>query len=301
MIHQDLKEAARLLAEGAFHAVDAETAPLSDRLYLWYLNPTPLPELTGPVLPHELGMPGVLRSAHHDGARFEGGWRAESVSTHGRALAHKGRLSRLLDRSEYTVPARRGLRAQPRDSLLVSRCWDWIDEETGFWHLRRGDWPPEGADRLTRVYWNCPPSGAACVLGAITEALSVDSSAPFMLKTPASPVHHGRADAIVLYLAPDGFSAREAALRDVARVLAHHLRPQTPRMTFRLAPGVAIAEGSLDGDSFGDVRCRLIAAAYERATPDARADEATLMTLIEDAFTDAGLDPARPHLEASRT
>jgi hypothetical protein len=298
-MHPDLIAAAELLANGVFdeETMAQEGPSLSDCLYAWYLNSSSLPLETGPLLPHELGLPAVLRCAHHDAGRFEGGWRAETVSTWGRAVARKGDLSRVLDRSEYSVPARRGLRAQPQDALFVSRCWDWVDEETGFWHLRRGEWTPPGAPRLVRLYWNCAPAQTAQILKVLTSILASDQSEPYMFKTPASPDRVGRADALVLYLGVAGFEAFEHAFRGAAETLRPALNASTPRMTLRLAPGVAMAEGALDGTSFGDSRCRLIGQAFDAAGKEVRRSPERLAFTLADAFVAAGLDPARPYLE----
>ncbi len=298
-MHGDLLEAAEWLVDQTLRHEAANEGPdeLALRLYDWYLNTSPLPKPTGPLLPYELNLPAAVRGAHHETPRFEGGWKAQTASSWGRVVANKGDETRVLERSEYTVPGRRGLRAQHGDALLVSRCWDWVDEETGFWHYRRGTWPPPGADRLVRIYWNCVPAEAPRVIAQVSLVLGAAADVPFMVKTPARSDHNGRADAVVSYLGPDGYSRFECELRATAESLAVCLRPQTPRMTHRLAPGVALTEGKLGGDSFGDVRCRLLADTFCEASAEARRSVPQLVERIGADFRATGLDPARPYLE----
>jgi hypothetical protein len=298
-VNADLVRAAEwFCARDAEQEQAAPTAEsLAEALYTWYLNTTPLPAPTGPLLPWELDLPAALRGAQRGATRFEGGWSVESVSSWGRAVAKRGELSRVLDRIEYSAPARRGLRARPGDALVVTHFWDWIDEDTSFWHQRRGCWPPPDADRLVRTYWNVAPGDAPEVVVSLVALLSEPDDVPFMLKTPALPDHNGRADAIVLYLGSDGFAACEPRLRCAARQLAPSLRPATPRMTLALTPGVGLAEGRLDGESFGEMRCRLLADAFLAAPTESRAEPAALEPFVRSAFEAAGLDPDRPHLE----
>jgi len=298
MTHPDLRAAADQLISGDEElAAERDEETLAGRLYSWYLNTTPLPRQDGRLLPYEVSLPAALRAAHADSTRFEGGWKAETVSTWGRVVATKGPLTRYLERGEYTVPRRPGLAPRPNDPLLVARCWAWIDEETGFWHTRHGIWPPTGADRLVRVYWNAIPREGPALIGHLSRVLVHANAVSSMLKTPAQREHGGRADAFVLYLGASDFAALLTDLRGVAQELSSRLRPATPRFARPLAPGVAFAEGKLEGDSFGESRCRLVARAFTTAPDDIRAEAPRLTDRITEQFRAAGLDPERPHLE----
>ena len=162
MSNTDIDEAARFVAtsrrSGGF---PIEQGQASAALYAWYMNPTPLPPRTGPLQPSDLNLPAALDAAHSGAGSFTGGWRAKSVSTWGRVTAIRDDATRLLHRNDYRVPLRPGLRAEPGDALLVTSAWTWIDEETGFWMSRVGPWPPDGAERLVRVYWNVAPANAS--------------------------------------------------------------------------------------------------------------------------------------------
>lgn len=297
MSHPDVQDAARMLATTRPDAEDRDL--LTELLYSWFLNRSPLPPAGGFPFPAEVSLPSALRAAHVGTSVFEGGWRTKRVSTWGRVVASKGDRIRVLDRAEYLVPRRRGSRPLPNDALLVTRCWTWVDPETGFWHARTGEWPPPRAERLVRIYLNVSAREAPPVVHHLSSVLASSRSACTMMKTPAHPDHGGRSDALVLYLGSDTFAALEEKLRTVLRTLSAHLRTSTPRFTKALGPGVALAEGNLDGDSFGQARCNIVADAFAGADPCDRRSPERMVDAIEAAFAAAGLDPGRPHLEPS--
>lgn len=279
---------------------DGADEQLPDRLYAWYINATPLPVRTGEVTPIDVDMAAALRAAHWGAERYEGGWKAESVSTRGRVVARRGDLTRVLTRGEYVAAAGPLRHAAPGDALIVAACWDWTDDATGYWYTRRGEWPPPGARTLRRVYWNCAPADAPHVVSRITGLLGPLVEHPYTLKTPASAEHNGRADAIVLYLGPNSCDRLEPAISSTAHELADRLRDVVPRFTRRIAPGVAISESAPDGESFGQARCELLAETYLAAGPAQRRSAARLLQAFRVALEERGLDPANPHLHAAR-
>lgn len=263
-------------------------------LYRWYLNTETLSSKTGPLRAADLNLAGALDAAHAGRSTFSGGWTAEQVSTWGRVVASRGETNRIVNRHEYRVLGRAGLRAQPGDSLLVSAAWTWIDEASGYWMTRAGPWPPANTDRLARVYWNVDPRRAPDLVAHLTGVLRAEHVESFMIKTPASPVHIGRADALVLYTAPLTFENVRARLVDVGDIA---LRTRVPRFTQTLMSGVGYAEGALDGDSFGDSICAALAPAIAERHPElATADREQLADVLAAELRNAGYDPARPHL-----
>ncbi|MCL1588001.1 MAG: T3SS effector HopA1 family protein [Actinomycetia bacterium] len=297
MIHADLHEVAVLLSSGGLAAESGTEAPLDEALYAWYLNRSGPTTQGGLVLAYELSLPDALRAAHAGSIQFVGGSKAESVSTWGRVVTTSGPLQRMLERSEYVVPSRPGLRAEPGDSIAVSQCWDWVDEDRGFWYTRRGDWPPPQADRLVRVYWNCAPSVAPTIVGQLTAVLAANPEHSYTIKTIVSQQHGGRADALVLYLAPDGYAALEGFIVDTAAGLADQMRNSTPKCAAVLSSGLAVAEGPIGGESFGQSRAALIAAAHNDADSGCDSRLEAIVAGLEDVFEMAGLDAQRPYLE----
>jgi class II lanthipeptide synthase len=146
-----------------------------------------------------------------------------------------------------------------------------------------------------RLYWHLKPEAAEPWVRATTEIFN-DAGIAFRLKALSDPRFFHRADAGVLYLDPGAWRASRRRIRAVYRRLHDGLRPEVPRLTARLAPGLGIAEGPADGSSFGEHRCALIARALVEAFAAGRRrpEEWTATTAV--AFRDAGLDPLRPHL-----
>lgn len=297
LFHPDIYAAAEALTSGSLELPlpDSEAA-LAECLYPWYLNPTPIAAPSGHLQPWELDLAASLRASHADALRFEGGWRAETVSNWGRSVVERDGLTRVVNRSDYLVPARPGLRAEPGDAVMASGAWEYVDDETGFWHARRGVWPPKGADRLIRLYWNSDPANVTRLFHELTKLFAEFPSASYMVKTPANPDHNGRSDAFVMYLGPDEFATLEEGLEIVAATLENELRSAAPRFTLPLAKGLALAEGDLNGDSFGETRCRMVSEAYFSAAPTTRQSASLLSQCIATCFESAGLDPEQPHL-----
>ncbi|WP_281353257.1 T3SS effector HopA1 family protein [Acrocarpospora corrugata] len=187
------------------------------------------------------------------------------------------------------------------DALLARAAWTWCDREHGFWYTRQGEWPPVGADRLTRTYLNVAPGDAPRAVGVITGLMARHRGVSYQLKTPLHAEHGGRADAIVLYQgAPDAVRL-DGELRAVARELREVLRPARPRFSAALAPGVGQADGPLDGDSFGAMRCQVLVRIWQDMAPQARRDPVVVTQAIVNGFRAAGIDPVRPHLLGSRS
>jgi hypothetical protein len=287
-MHPDVAAAAGLLTGLS------DPATVDGELYAWFLAMTPLPE-PGEPGPADRNLAGALAAAHADAGRFVGGWRVEAATVLGGVVARHGPWRRHLPRAGYTVPARPGLPGRPGDALLATAAWTWADPEHGFWYTRRGTWPPPGADRLVRTYLNIAPDDAPRAVGVLTACLARRGRVPYQLKTPLYPRHGGRADALVLYLgAPDAADCDDD-LRAAVTGLADVLRPARPRFTVPLVPGAAQGEGSLDGDSFGQTRCRVLAAVWRSLEPDRRRDLPAVTAAVLAGLTAAGIDPDAPH------
>lgn len=291
MIHPDLDELATIAAAADWPGRHANRVERVEWLYDWYLRREPLPRRSGPPQAAEVAPAAALRAAHAGVTRFSGGWQTTSATPSGRAIAARQGEVRHLTPGEYVVPGRPGSPARAGDPLLVSDCWDWVSDDEFFWYTRDGAWPPTGADRLVRTYWNCAPADAPTLVAAITAV--VHGATDYHLKTALPAAHGGRADGAVLYLGPSAFTELRPELITVADDLHDVLREVTPRLTAPLAGGLGWAEGALDGDSFGQRRAEVLA----DALTDAPSDAGAIAVAIETAFVAAGLDPERPHLD----
>jgi hypothetical protein len=281
-VDEDLRAAIAL-------APSAPAGGLADFLYeRWYLR-IAAPEAPGEPLPLELDVVAALRAAHAGSERFDRGWRARRVSTHGRAEAvHDDGRARVLERADYLVPRRPGRRAEPGDALAVVAREEAID--AGFWITFLGDWPRAAEGLLARLYWRVPAAGAPALVRALTGAV-MDAGAAGALKAPLAAAGFARADAVVLYLAPDTARSLAGELSAVARSAL--LRDPPPRLTRRLGVGVGVAEGWAARESFGQSRCRLVA--------EGIAAGGEPLAAIRARFAAAGLDPDRPYLEPGST
>lgn len=290
--HPDLAGAAAFLATAPTTSVGLEA--VSEVLYGWYLNPTPLPLPTGQLLATDGNLSGALCAAHAERGRYQGGWRAEQVGGDGAVLARRGEVTRLLHRAEYFTPRRPGAVPAVGEALLVTAAWSWTDPETGFWHTRSGSWPPPGEDHLVRTYVNVGPADAPACVAALTGLLARHPEVPYQLKTPAAPRHGGRADAIVLYLGGNAAAELAGELRATLATVGELLRAPVPRLTRKLCDGAAQADGELGGASYGEQTCRLLAATWLALPTAERSDRDRVLPALVDAVLAAGLDPSDP-------
>jgi hypothetical protein len=152
---------------------------------------------------------------------------------------------------------------------------------------------------VLRVYWNVPPAAAAGLVAALTSRLN-PACVPFRLKVLDAPAAYGRCDTAVLFLRAADFPRSRKLLREVAAVLARELRTGAPAFTKPVSRGVAMAEEPRTPESFGESRCRLLAEGVMAAHERSAQGHASRFAVVVSHFADAGVDPDRPYLEASR-
>src|SRR5262249_5881006 len=151
------------------------------------------------------------------------------------------------------------------------------------------------SEYLDRYYWHLTRDAAVPFMAAVVPLLNADQ-VRFRVKVLADPARYLRADAGVLYTRKRDRAQIAAIITVVHGELATRLRVPVPLFTRRLADGLGFAEDPGSVLSFGEHRCRLVAAAivhsFTRNENSLEARAATLASL----FTHAGLDPQRPHL-----
>jgi hypothetical protein len=148
---------------------------------------------------------------------------------------------------------------------------------------------------ITRVYWNLHPDGAAPFIAAVTKGFN-EHGIPFRAKVCNQPEFFERTDAGVLYLPSDRWGQVTEVLRGVQHTLQTHLSEEIPAYTKRLATGVAVAEDTGSGTSFGTNRCSLLAAVALRAATAGAVTIQDKLTLARDHFASHGVNPEAPHL-----
>ncbi|GAA1517141.1 hypothetical protein GCM10009677_58060 [Sphaerisporangium rubeum] len=243
----------------------------------WYAGSAPIDQPPG----FPASLVSVLRSADARAEEWEEGWLAVQVGPNGQVVARRDREVRLVFRGDYVVTGRPGLLARQGDPLMVSGRRDIVSPAGDWWYTSGGGWrvdrPPA---TLVRLYWNITFGHLPELTGRLTGLLG-RIRRPWMLKCAADPPAHTRADVTVLYLDPEVAHDLAGPLRDMALDLP--VRDSAPRLTLPVAPGLAAAWDPRGGESFGEHRCRLIA-----APPHSKAG-------IVDRFTAAGISVDRPY------
>ena len=287
--------AALEVAEG-FPAADA--AGLAEVLYAdWYLGrtrggPEELPLALGPL---DLCLPDLLRDAHVDARRWEAGWTVEGVSSQGRIAVAREGSRRVLARVDVLPVARTCLPPRPGDAVRVVARRDTLDEASAFWFAYGGDWDesslPPG---LVRIYWNIPRRSTPALVAVLTDRLA--GAGPYSLKVAVEDRDIERSDRAVLYLTRDTFAVAAGSIRRAHRALVGELLPRVPRLTRRLATGLALADDPGTGESFGQHACRLVAEGIRANCMRAATDPNGRAANVVEHLAAAGVDPARPYL-----
>ncbi len=296
--HAESLEAARRVAVAK---TDSSDLGLANELYRgWYACPgreTPTPD------PWDAPMSGTLRAAHAGGRR----WTSTPATVVQAGLAGvavieepagTGRRRRALCRGEYvTASGAPGTSPEKGDELRsLERRGGLVVE--GWWRTWSAPWQslPREDDvivaPLSRLYI-APRGGQEARITAALTTLLEQIGGAWCLKLPAERTQLVRPDAIVVYVP----SATVTALAEaVLSALAGRTHGRPPPLTAPLAEGIGWAEDPGTGFSFGEQRCDLIAQAFNRLSPSARADRGAFLQAIAAAFVDAGFDPGKPHL-----
>jgi len=155
-------------------------------------------------------------------------------------------------------------------------------------------------DRILRLYWNLRGDGAAPFIGATTTILN-QAGVAFKAKVLRSPGQFSRCDAGVLYLQRSDYLRHSNLIASIHTRVAPWLSRRNPVFTKPLAPGLALAEDTGTGRSFGMDRCRLLAEGAVRAHERGAKSLRQRVSAVADCFVEAELDPDRPYLAPGST
>lgn len=162
--------------------------------------------------------------------------------------------------------------------------------------LGDAEFPIDGASPIVRFYWNLRSRGAPALIGALTRALNAEQLA-FRLKVVSDPGRYSRCDAGVLYTRRADYERVSHAVRGAYRTVASELKPDTPALTRRVAPGLALAEDpGDDAVSFGMSRCAMVAEAIVRAAEQGARDPPARLEIVRARFAEDGLALEAPYL-----
>ncbi|MBC8291009.1 MAG: hypothetical protein H8E37_11905, partial [Planctomycetes bacterium] len=224
--------------------------------------------------------------------RWDQGWRVESVMPDGSVQARKNDCYRAPQPGEFSfdVP---GVRPQPGDMISIR-------VQSGSTHIQRGfyfefsDVIPDQYDEFqsVRFYFNSKLGGGQ-LLTEIRARLN-RFQIPFRFKCPTSLSQFDRIDSGVLYVPWRYADMTACCIAAMLTTVRKELLEGVPLFTKPIHRGVGMAEDPGTMQSFGRVRCELVArglwsAAFEK--PPRQPIER-----IREQFEAAGLSLSRPWL-----
>jgi hypothetical protein len=238
----------------------------------------------------------ALSAANSGRGTWEPGWKIDHIDEDGRVAVVKDGLTFWVEPS--------GLRThsaaiEPGEFCRVLVAKELRSLMPGF-YIAIGDGDPDdpgdAPEPLVRFYWHLRPEAAVPYIEAVTGALNA-RGVPFRTKVLNEPGAYLRADAGVLYVGRRHFRTIGDTIAQIHRTIVSGLRPEVPRFTKRLAPGLGLADDPSNELSFGQHRCRLVARAAWRSFARNDVGLGPRSEALADEFRAAGLDPARPYLE----
>jgi hypothetical protein len=239
---------------------------------------------------------GSLSAANPTRMRWEPGWRVFAPGAGGAVNVAKDEVAIAAQPGQYAFVAGAGRLPAVGEvvELLVPR--ESLVHQPGM-YFAYGDTPASDYDfaAIARLYFNVPAHEAAWLLRALGSVLN-RHLIPFRMKCSADPSAFVRTDGFVLYL---GRRFMPAALRLLAPLrgeLRARLRPETPLFATPLLPGVAGADDPANGESFGQSRCRWVAAGLLDAWRAGGTSLEQRRQAVHGRFHQAGISPDAPHL-----
>lgn len=232
----------------------------------------------------------ALSAANASRSVWDRGWQVYQIGPDGSLHVEKGDCYRTTTASQAGLPPGHMPRQGERIDLAMTR--ESMTAQAGYYHAF-GETPASAADEgeLARLYFNVAAEQAPALLNLLTMGLN-RYFIPFSLKCPSSPALYDRADTLVLYPPRRYLPLVLDVLEEAVSVLAPLLRPGEPLFTRRLLPGLGGADDPATGESFGQSRCRLLAAGII----DAWSGGGGLMDCIAARLTLAGLRLDALHL-----
>lgn len=247
-------------------------------------------------LPPDASFPARLARANRGRALWDPGWEVYRTGAGGQLFVRKGDRHRAATPGEYAAAVAPG--ALP---AVGARVWlrapsDSFTTQAGFYYLfgevLPGAWDDAG---LVRFYLHTTSEGVCGVVEHLTGQLN-RYLVPYRMKTLTDPAAYGRADGTVLYVAREVFQVVARLLLTLPGPVAAGLRPRVPLFTWRLRPGVGVAEEPNNGESFGMHRCRLAAEGVVEAWKQGQQTLEARLQAVRDRFSLHGVRFDRPYL-----
>ncbi|HEY4659515.1 MAG TPA: T3SS effector HopA1 family protein [Gemmatimonadaceae bacterium] len=229
-----------------------------------------------------------LSDANCGTGTWQSGWTVRSIAADGQVVAEIFDLSFWVSPSDVRAasgPVEAGCPVQVRVPKEYRQL------HSGFYTaLGDADEDLESSPSV-RVYWNVHPGGAVALTAQLTAALN-ESRVPFLLKVADDPGSFARCDSAVLYLPRARYRATVPLLAATHRRLREFMRAPLSAFVKRLAHGLGAADDPGDGSSFGEHRCRLVAATLARPEAALATSVGERLDAVRTALRRDGYDPA---------
>lgn len=256
--------------------------------------------LQGAAGPDE-GWVDMLSQANASKERWEEGWQVQQFMPNGQVHAQKRGATRAFWPGEFLSRAAQGMAPMPGTPIAAFFTREARNMQPGF-YFALGETPGDQQDdySVVRYYWNLRREGAAPLVRSLTASLNRYQT-PFKFKIINHPIQLGRTDAAILYVSRRYYRIAAEIALEVHHSVAAGLDDGVPLFALPLAKGLSFAEDTGTQESFGQVRCRLLAEALLLAFNEGRSRPAERLDRIREHFEAAGTSLDRPHLNFAAT
>jgi hypothetical protein len=236
-----------------------------------------------------------LARANQGRARWDPAWQVYQTGPDGQLFVRKGERHRATRPGEYAAEVAPGGRVS-----LAVRTESFTDQP-GFYYLYGetldNAWDEAG---LVRFYFHASADGVCALIEGLSAQLN-RFFVPYRMKTLTDRGSYGRADATVLYVTRGFIPIVARIIQLLPAAASAGLRPRVPLFTWRLRPGVGVAEEPHNGESFGMHRCRLVAEGIVDAWKRRERTLEDRLRAVAQRFHRHGLLLDRPYLNAGST
>jgi HopA1 effector protein family len=240
----------------------------------------------------------ALSGANTSKDRWEEGWQVQQFLPSGQIYGEKRGMVRAFWPGEFITRANHGMAPQPGTPIAVYFPRESRNLQPGFYFVF-GETTVDQHDELptVRYYWNIKREGAVPLVRELTSRLN-KYQVPFRLKILNHPGMLGRSDAAILYLGRRYYRAAAEICRETHDKVRDVLDEPVPLFTLRLAKGLAFAEDPGTQESFGMMRCRLLAESLCAGFSEGRTAEADRLERVRQHFLASGISLEQPFLNS---
>ena len=239
-----------------------------------------------------------LKIANGTHPSWDPGWEIYHFGNDGRAYVKRADQSRIAWAGTYMLDNWMGASAKVGD-IVKLKVFPYTEAPLdSFFHTFGATLSDQFDEyKLLRFYFNIESSTVVALLRFLSQQLN-HYYVPYHFKALADPATYGRADAAVLYVASCHYQIVAYLLTRLPDILGDGLRSGVPMFTREFARGIGAAQDPGKGASFGMHRCGLVALAFLKANANGIYNCDGKMALIEQCFSDVGIDLNTPYLNS---